>query len=237
MGSTDDDRLEGMLRWLQTAEARAAAASELSRRGLGMLDADDLVNDVVLRLARAELPADLRNPVAYARRSLTMQATDLLRGERVVQRRRAAVVVVVVVAADGDDGLGPLVDVADPDAVDPSVDAALAGVEADLRRALHRRIAVARVRVWAVAAALTTLTLRVHRDVALPAAAPEPEVGSPAKADRWAALWLAGEHDVFPDEERVDDQARRKARSRKLQEVERLLADVAATVLGGDVDG
>lgn len=232
MGSTDDDRLEAMLRWLQTAEARAAAASELSRRGLGMLDADDLVNDVVLRLARAELPADLRNPVAYARRSLTLHAMDLLRGERVVQRRRAA----VVVDGDGDGGLGAL-DVADPDAVDPSVEATLAGVEADLRRALHRRLAVARVRVWAVAAALTTLTLRVHRDVALPAAAPEPEVGSPAKADRWAALWLAGEHDVFPDNERVDDQARRKARSRKLQEVERLLADVAGSVLGGSVDG
>jgi hypothetical protein len=225
-----DPELDVMLQWLQGADARAAAKAELRRRGLDVLDPDDLINDVVLRLARAELPADLANPVAYARRSLTLHAMDLLRGERVQRRHRAPV------PHRHDDDDDPLLDLPDDPETDPGVEAALASVEDDLRRALHRRLAVARVKVWAVAAALTTLTLRVHRDVAVPDAAPEPEVGSAAKADRWAALWLAGERDVFPDGAagRSDGVALRKARSRKLQEVERLLLDVAASVLGID---
>jgi hypothetical protein len=156
---------------------------------------------------------------------------DLLRGERVHRRHR-------VEPAPRDEAADDaLLDLPDGDLVDPGVEAALASAEDDLRRGLHRRLAVAGVKVWAVAAALTTLTLRVHRDVAIPDDTPEPDVGSPAKADRWAALWLAGEHDVFPDggAGRVDGAALRKARSRKLQEVERLLLDVAAAVL--DIDG
>jgi DNA-directed RNA polymerase specialized sigma24 family protein len=229
MGAFDD-----MVRWLQTPEARAAARSELHRRGLAVLDPDDLINDVVLRLARAELPAELANPVGYARRALTLRAMDLLRGARVERRH-----VVAVHGHDDDGDEDRLVELPDPAPLDPSAEAALADVEDELRRALHRRLAVVRVKVWAVAAALTTLTLRVHRDVAIPDTAPEPEVGSTAKADRWAALWLAGEHEAFPDEAvgRTDGVALRKARSRKLQEVERLLLDVALDVLGTDLDG
>jgi len=230
-----DERRTVMLRYLESEDARAAARTELRRRGLDLLDPADLVHDVAVRVLRADLPDDLANPVAYVRRAITFRAADVLRGER-VRRDLAA-----PSPADhgGDHGGGApgdtLVDVADPDAVDPAVEAATAAIEDGLRRTLHLRLAVARTKIWAVAAALTTLTLRVHRDVAVPADAPLPDGGSPAQADRWVALWLAGEHAVFPDAAagRADDPARRKARSRRLQEVDDLLRDVALAVLGG----
>lgn len=79
----------------------------------------------------------------------------------------------------------------------------------------------------------------MHRDVAVPDDAPRPGSGSAAQADRWVALWLAGEGSVFPagDEGRVDGPALRKARSRRLQEVDDLLRDAAGAVFGGDLDG
>lgn len=228
-----DERTTVMLRYLASDDAHAAAGAELRRRGLDLLDPADLVHDVAVRVLRADLPDDLANPVAYVRRALTFRAADVLRGERVRREHLAP-----WPTTPGDDDGGPVdaaLDVADPEAVDPAGEAAAVAAEDGVRRALHLRLAVARAKVWAVAAALTTLTLRVHRDVAVPADAPFPDGGSSAQADRWAALWLAGEEGVFPDlrEGRADDAARRKARSRRLQEVDDLLRDVAAAVLGG----
>ena len=229
-----DERRSAMVRYLTSADARAAARAELRRRGLDVVDADDLVHDVALRVLRADLPDDLANPIAYVRRALTHRAADLLRGERV----RIDHVATWMPAHDDEGAVDPLVAAVEPDAVDPSVEAATGAVEDALRRALHLRLGLARTKVWAVAAALTTLTLRVHRDVAVPDDAPHPGSGSPAQADRWVALWLAGEGAVFPDDDlgRIDSPALRKARSRRLQEVDDLLRDVAGTVLGGDAD-
>ena len=205
-----------LVAWLGTDDARAAARSDLRRAGLDWYDPDDLLHDVAVRLLRAELPERIEQPVAYARRAVQLRATDLLRGDLVRDRH-------TVVPPDGeldrpDDGGGE----ARPDEL-----VAAAVAEDAIRRALH--LALATTKAWAVAAALNTLTLRVHPDVQLPSDAPRPDAGDEDKADRWAALWLAGESGVFaPD----DTPAVRKARSRKLQEVDRLLRAVAASVLG-----
>lgn len=146
-----DERRSRMLRYLVSDDARAAARAELRRRGLDVHDPDDLLHDVALRVLRAELPDDLVNPVAYARRALTYRATDLLRGERVRSRHEEPW---ARPSGDEDDEPGdPLAAAVEPDAVDPGVEAAAGAVEDALRRALHLRLALARTKVWAVAAA------------------------------------------------------------------------------------
>lgn len=229
--TTDGTALDGsrlaMLSWLMSADARSAAASELHGLGLSFYDPDDLLNDVAVRLFQSMTVPD--NPVAYARRAVTTRAIDLLRGERVRRDRTAPLLL-------DDDEVRTVPDLADDDA-GPSDVVALAAAEDGIRRRLHVVLA-GTAKVWTVAAALTTLTLRVHRDVALPDAAPRPTGDDEGKADRWAALWLAGETDVFPDPEagRHDDPARRQARSRKLRDVSQLLHEMAASILGGGDD-
>lgn len=203
--------------WLASADARAAARHELRRLGLDVYDPDDLLHDVAVRLLRADLPA-LDRPVAYARRSVQRRALDLLRGERVRRHH--------------DEGaLEEPATIADAGAT-PAELAAAGAAEDAIRRALFA--ALGRAKAWTVAAALSTLTLRMHRSVPLPAAAPRPETDEPDKADRWAALWLAGETDVFPDAGtgRTDSPAIRQARSRKLRAVDELLRSVAGPILG-----
>jgi hypothetical protein len=221
-----------MLGWLMSADARSAARAELHRLGLDAYEPDDLLHDVAIRLLRVETIPD--NPVGYARRALGARAIDLLRGERVrlathaTHRATDDDIDTDALAARADDDPGP---------EDTVIGAA---VEAAIRRGLQLALAgaaAAAAKVWAVAAALTTVTLRIHPDVELPHEAPRPDAdGDDDRADRWAALWLAGEVDVFadPDAGRPDDAALRQARSRKLREVQRLLESVAATVLGGD---
>lgn len=221
-----NDSQRTMLAWLGGDEARVAARSDLRRAGLDGYDGDDLLHDVAVRLLRAELPDVIANPVGYARRAIQLRATDLLRGELVLDRHRAFV-------DRKDDDTDALADVADPSAPDEEV--AVGSVEDAIRRALARSLV--RTKTWTVAAALNTLTLRVHADVQLPENAPHPDVDDADKADRWAALWLAGEVDVFASAH-VDKEtaAVRKARSRKLQEVDRLLRSVAESILGVDPD-
>ena len=213
---TPDPARLAMLSWLMSPDARSAAASELHGLGLSCYDPDDLLNDVAVRLLRSGAVPD--NPVAYARRAVATRAIDLLRGERV----RATPLLLE----------DEPVDLADDDA-GPSDVVALSSAEDGIRRQLHLVLG-ATSKVWAVAAALTTLTLRIHRDVALPDDAPRPDADDDDKADRWAALWLAGETDVFPAPGRPDDPARRQARSRKLREVSRLLQELATRTFGGD---
>src|SRR4051794_3143714 len=179
----DDDRLR-MVAWLMTDDAFAAARAELRRQGLDLYEPADLLNDVAVRLLTAELAEPIANVAGYARRSLRLRAIDLLRGERVRPHE-------------------PLDDVvsepADDDADDPAETAALAAGEDGIRRALH--LALARTRTWTVAAALATVTLRVHPDVQLPDTIPHPGgSATEGQADRWAALWLAGEVGVFGDD-------------------------------------
>jgi hypothetical protein len=205
-----------LVAWLQTDDALAAARSELHRRGLEQYDALDLLNDVAVRLLTADLAATIDNPAGYARRSLQLRTLDLLRGERLRPHDPLP---------DGFDET----EVAHEDH-DPAVLATAAALEDAFRRALTASLAGART--WTVAAALSTLTLRTHPDVALPDDVPEPGgSASAAQADAWAALWLAGERDVFGE-----GAAARQARSRKLRAVEDLLRSVAGAVLGGGDD-
>jgi hypothetical protein len=211
-----------MVAWLQGDEALAAARSDLRRQGLDLYDPRDVVHDVIVRILRAaEVPID--NPVGYARRSIQRRVTDLLRGDLVRDRHHAP-----PSRPLDDDEDGP--DVADPSPLASPADVAAAkAMEDAVRRALH--VALATAHAWLVSASLGTLTLRLHPDVAVPAAAPVPDNGD---ADAWAALWLAGETAAFPDAAagRPDSPAVRKARSRRLQEVDRLLRTAAADVLG-----
>lgn len=222
-----DGGRQEMVAWLLGADARAAAVHELRRLGLEGYDPDDLVNDVYLRIVRADLVERPGNPQGYARRVMQNQALDLLRGDRVRTRH-----LVAPIAPDDEDERDPLADVADPDGLDPAVAAAAVAGEDAMRRGLHLSLGNGRTKVWAAAAALTTLTLRAHPEVALPEGVPEPDVGTTAQGDRWAALWLAGEVHVFGD-----GPAMRRARSRRLQEVEELLRHVAGTVFGSGVRG
>ena len=205
-----DDRHAAMLAWLSSDDARSAARADLRRHGLDRYEPEDLLHDVAVRLLRATLPEVVANPVAYARRAVQLRSTDLLRGDRLR-------------AAEPLDDL-PVEPAGDREDLDDVVVAA--STEDAIRRALHA--ALVRTKAWAVAAALGTLTLRLHPDVQVPPAAPRPEADTADgdKADRWAALWLAGETDAF-----ADGAAARQARSRKLREVERLLRTVAASVL------
>ena len=203
-----------MVAWLATDDARAAARAELRRQGLDRYEPLDLLHDVAVRLLGADLPALVANPVGYARRSLRFSAIDLLRGDRPTVQ------------------LPPFEAGADIDgdvvvrAESPSSAAVAAALEDALRRALA--LTLAGTPTWTVAAALSTLTLSTHPDVQLPHDVPHPGgSASEAQADRWAALWLAGEVDVF-----ADGPAARQARSRKLRAVDRLLQSVAAAVLG-----
>ena len=222
-----------LLAWLHTPDARAAARSDLHRVGLEWYDPDDLLHDVAVRLLRAELPNRIDNPVGYARRSIQLRTTDLLRGDLVRDRHAATVL------ADHDQHDDAAAhDVPDLRTTPPDEVAVGKAVEDGVRRALH--VALVTTKAWVVAAALSTLTLRLHQGVQVPEDVPRPDVADEDKADRWAALWLAGEADVFPGPHsgRTDGPAVRKARSRKLQEVEHLLRSVAASVLGeGGTDG
>lgn len=219
MAHTGNQRQQ-IVAWLASGDARAAARHELHRLGLDVYDPDDLLHDVAVRLLQAELPA-LDRPVAYARRSVQRRALDLLRGERV---RRLHV-------SDGehDESLA----VADAGAT-PADLAAAGAAEDAIRRALFA--VLDRTKAWVVAAALGTLTLRLHRSVQLPTGTPRPETDEAGKADRWAGLWLAGETDVFPDAAagRTDTPAIRQARSRKLRAVDDLLRAVAEPIIGVD---
>jgi DNA-directed RNA polymerase specialized sigma24 family protein len=209
-----------MVDWLLGAEARVAAQAELRRYGLDAYDPGDLVNDVVVSVLQAGFDGGVDNPVGYVRRALTNRARDLLGADRVRRRRLAP-----TPRNDEGDDRDALLDLEDPGAFDPQVLAAARAVETDLRRRLH--LALARTKTWVVAAALTTLTLRLHDDVAVPDGVPVPDVGHRDKADRWAALWLAGEHGAFAGDGGPETVATRKARSRKLNDVDALLREVA----------
>ena len=208
-----------LVAWLQTDDALAAARAELHRRGLELYDAMDLINDVAVRLLTVEATVTIDNPAGYARRSLHLRTLDLLRGARLRDHDPLP---------EGFDDSG---DALDEDDADPADVAGALALEDAIRRSLGW--CLERSKTWTVAAALTTLTVRTHPDVALPDGVPEPGgSASAAQAAAWAALWLAGERDVFGD-----GAAQRQARSRKLRAVEDLLVSAARAVLeGGDDD-
>ena len=201
-----------MFAWLTSADARAAAVSELHRRGLPAALVDDLLGATALALGAASLDGGtIDRPAAYARRALATKAVDLLRGT--IRHRRE------IEWPDEFDL---------PESDDAEAPALAIELEDDLRVAIHRLLAARKA--WAAAAALTVLTLAAHRDVALPREVPEPEGASGGQADRWASLWLAGCRDCFPAPGVADDAAMRQRRSRALRAVDDVLADAAASI-------
>jgi DNA-directed RNA polymerase specialized sigma24 family protein len=226
------DARQQMMSWLLGEEANKAARAELRRYGLDLYDPTDLLNDVAVRVLQLDPHLPIDNPTGYARRAVTNRARDLLSADKVRRRHLTA-----PIGKDGDDDRDVTDDVPDPGALDPAVVAAVDAAEDDLRRALQ--LALDAQRAWVAAAAMATLTLTLHLAVARPDGAPEPAVGTPGQADRWAALWLAGERSAFADPsnatggKNAEDQAMRKARSRKLKEVDALLVQMASAVLGG----
>jgi len=225
--------LDKMTTWLMTADARAAAGRELHRLGLGFYDPDDLLSDVAVRLLSAQLTGARDNPVGYARRALANRAIDLLRGQR-------AKPVVPFPTVGGDDNGDDVHEVDHPDHGALPDDLAV-GHEAErsMRRGLLLHLSrVKAKKVWSVAAAVTTLTLSLHRDVELPADAPQPDGGSEIQADRWAALWLAGEGHHFPTSTgRKETNAIRKSRSRALDAIDAVLHKVATPLFKEDRHG
>ncbi len=210
-----------MLDWLLSADAKAAAGAELTRRGLTYYDGDELISETYLKLARTALATVPDKPVAYARTALANAALDLLRA-----RRPAS-------PTDFDD---EATHVAAPHHLEPDNIVELTNHQDDIRRSLHASLAS--TKSWIVAAALNAVTLAAHPDVQLPARVPRPADPSDGQADLWAALWLAGERHVFASKADPDDSAkRRQARSRALKKVTQLLISAARATDRSGLDG
>jgi hypothetical protein len=169
--------------------------------------ADDVVQDARIRVMQtlARGGGVPENPIAYAYRALQNAARDLYRRS---QRR---------LTAEAFEDLPPS---AEEGAADIDVSGLL---EDDCRRAVHGLLAL---RPWIGAAALNELTFRLHQDVPLPDGAPSPE--------SWAALWLVGKTDCFPDKDHPEDAAMRQRRARALAAVREELRRAVAVALAGE---
>lgn len=208
--------LAEMFAWLASDDARSAAAAELHRRALPVALVDDVLGAAAIAVGAAagsDAIAQVANPIAYARRVVTTKTIDLLRG-RIRSRAHETPL---------DDDL----DVASADG-DAALDVAAGEMEDHMRVVLHPFLAGRRP--WAAAAALTALTLAIHRDVRLPRRVPAPDAASSGDVDRWAALWLAGVRDCFPVDGMNDDAAMRQRRSRALRAVDAVLREAAASI-------
>jgi len=182
--------------WIASDEARAAARTDLRRRGLVADDAtvDDVLGTVALRVLRRlrrrgplAVHADGSDPVvAYARRAVTNAVVDLLRGP------------VVTPLDDGDQPARP------PTGATGSPEALLDRLDGarlidDLRRAVH--LEMDERAPWAAAAALAFVTLATEPALPVDAAVPVPEDGKNAERAMWAGLHYAGRRDCFADRE------------------------------------
>ena len=220
MADVVGDASTAALRWLATADARAAAVYEVTARSLPKEMADDLLSLVAVALAQrfaSPSAAEIDDPVAYARRSLTMRAIDLQRGAIRDRHNRTPWPV---------DAEGEPVDVHDsvalPIELGHEIDTAILAV----RRAVAAQLSNARP--WAGAAAMTVLTLTVHRDVPVPPGVPTPDANDDLQLIRWAALYLAGQRTCFPTDGNAEDDAMRKRRSRALRAVDDVLVTATA---------
>lgn len=198
--------------WLWSADARAAAGSELHRHRLPTGDdaVDDVVAETALRVLRrldrrgpiGEHPDGRSGVIPYARRAIATVVVDLVRG----RRRRLEDLV-------PDGGL----DVADPDDPFEEVDAGdPLAVADDLRCSLHDRLDGRHP--WVAAAALLVVTLSQDDAPRLPDTTPQPDNGE--QGPYWAGLHHAGRRDCF---ERPDTAAVRNRRARAVTRVRGLL--------------
>lgn len=188
-----------VLQWLDSPDAARVGRAEIRHLRLP-LSHDDLLQEARVRLLRTRFASPIENPAGYGRVAMQNAARDLHR------RRRARVV----------EEVWPEEDLM-PDAhwdgaeIDPP-----GQLEDQCRRAAHGSLART---PWTGAAVLNELTFRLHPDVPIPGGAPHPDGAGEDQEGRWAALWLAGKFDCFPDGDHPEDPAMRKRRSRALHEV------------------
>jgi hypothetical protein len=167
-----------------------------------------------IRLWRTEVAATSspENPAAYARRTIQNTVRDLYRR----QWRRVREVTIDEIPPRFESG---------PDDIEVPNE-----LEDECRRAAHGVLAAG---IWAGAAVLNELTFRLHLDVPIPLDAPAPIASTDDQECSWAALWLAGRADCFPDAEHDDNTAMRKRRSRALESVAARLRQAVEVALAG----
>lgn len=193
---------EHVLDWLQSSEARTVARRTARRYRLSGYDADpDTVlaeaAHAVWRRMQSPTPLSVRRPARY--------------GTAVIQ---SVLVRVITLRVHSAAELPTWLD----ERAEP---AATSGTVTVLTRT---RIAEAAGPEWLQQAAVAYVDLAVG-DLVLSNEIPQPRSGAtPAQARAWAALWIAGQGQLFP---RHDTTASRKARSRKVGRLLRHLAEAA----------
>lgn len=189
------------------------AARAVAGLGLPAHLADDVAQEALLRVVRAEARGDeVGNVEAFTTVLVQGAAKDLLRG---IRRRPEGHAV-----DDPVDALGP--DVLTPQRRDDLPEAAVVAAEA--AAVLRRRVAAALTASPRPASgALAVLAIVV--DGAGPAGdCPVPKAGAgDDEAIAWAGLFYAGRRECFPLAGQPDDAATRKRRSRAVQDQRRIL--------------
>ncbi len=202
--------------WLLSADARAAAASELRGSAIVGLEADDLLAETAVRLWRTlrdrDEPVDEGDDghglVRYARRALRNAAIDALRAAA----RRPEVPVPEPIEVDPDDS-GP----------------GVRGWLHAVRRALHAEMDESPRRAAAALAAAAVLAdgLDLPADVTQPV-----RDVTPSQAAVWAGLWYVEGDGLFGDGGDAGRQRRRRVSNQVSDVLHRCVA--AADPGGGD---
>lgn len=213
-----------VLDYLGTPEGKQLVKSSLARSGLTKGLADDLVAEVCYAAARMDRRGETIESIeAWTNKTLARRAVDLCRGE--IRQRRFVQRVVHDAGVHDRPGVHYAHDAQPaPVAFDELI---VQHHWADLRRILCRgEISPSgeSIRPWELSASLTFLGVR-GRGLA-------PGDGRvPVRADvdgyRYClhvGLWYAGQRDCFADENGQDSVAVRKRRSRRIQDVENVLA-------------
>lgn len=194
---------QSLLDWFGSSEARDVARRTAHRYRLYGYDAevDTVLAEAafaVWRRLQSPTPLTVRRPAAYGTAVIRSVLVGVIRA-----RSRSAAAL--------------------PDHLDvPHTADQLNNHTLDLTRS---QVARASGPDWLRQAAVAYVDLAVG-DLVLTDAVPQPRSGAtPAQARAWAALWIAGQEQLFP---RLDSTATRKARSRAVSRLLTLLADAAA---------
>ena len=158
----------------------------------------------VWRRMQTATPLEVRNPAAYGTTVIKSVVRQVMSG-----RDRADIHLDDERAAAVADGSVTL------DADDPTL--------GDDLRVLTETMEARPARRWLTASALAYLTLLMHPDD-LPSDIPQPKAGATADQARgWAALWLAGQRDLFPA---TGSDPHKRTRSRRVVQVLNHIGDV-----------
>ncbi len=173
-----------VMSWLGSDEAARVATRVAARWGLQGWDAqvDTVLADAqfaMWRRMRSTTPLKVRNPAAYGTTAIKSVVRQVVSGrdraDLHLDDERAAAVADTPVTVDVDD---------------PTI--------GDDLRVLTETMETRPARRWLTAATLNYLTMLMYPDD-LPAVIPQPKAGATEDQARgWAALWLAGQRDLFP---------------------------------------